>query len=141
MQHTLPWQDFHSRRGAQRGYPSVRSPLTSDDPHPERRPRLLRRDRPNLGVVAPLERFLREETSSAGLLMAAAVIALVWANVAGGSYEDVWSSEVVIEFGPLHFEEELLALVNELLMAVFFYVVALDLERHDVEEDLSLIHI
>jgi Na+:H+ antiporter, NhaA family len=80
-------------------------------------------------VVRPLERFLKLEAGSAALLMAAAVAALVWANVAAGTYDDFWASEIHVELGPLELEEDLRHLVNDLLMAIFFYVVALEVKR------------
>jgi Na+:H+ antiporter, NhaA family len=80
-------------------------------------------------IVRPLERFLKLEAGSASLLMAAALAALLWANLAASSYEEFWATEVTIEVGSLHFEEDLLHLVNDLLMAVFFYVVALEVKR------------
>jgi Na+:H+ antiporter, NhaA family len=80
-------------------------------------------------LVRPLERFLELEAGSAALLMAAAVAALVWANVAAGTYDDFWASEVHIELGPLELEEDLRHLVNDLLMAIFFYVVTLEVKR------------
>jgi NhaA family Na+:H+ antiporter len=80
-------------------------------------------------VVRPLERFLRLEAGSASLLMAAALAALIWSNVAAASYDDFWSTKLTVELGPLEFEEDLVHLVNELLMAVFFYVVALEVKR------------
>jgi NhaA family Na+:H+ antiporter len=61
--------------------------------------------------------------------MAAALAALVWSNVAATSYDDFWSTKLTVELGPLDFEEDLLHLVNELLMTVFFYVVALEVKR------------
>jgi NhaA family Na+:H+ antiporter len=79
--------------------------------------------------VRPLERFLQLEAGSASLLMAAAVAALVWVNLAQGSYEDFWATEVTIDLGPLTLEEDLRHAVNDLLMAVFFYVVALEVKR------------
>ena len=48
----------------------------------------LRSERPVARLVArPLERFLSLEAGSASLLMAAAVAALVWTNLAESSYE------------------------------------------------------
>ena len=80
-------------------------------------------------VVRPLERFLALEAGSASLLMAAALAALVWSNVATGSYERFWATELSVELGGLTFEQDLLHIVNDLLMAVFFYVVALEVKR------------
>jgi len=83
-------------------------------------------------VARPLERFLSEEAGSGALLLAAAVAALAWANLATGSYEDFWTTAVTIEVGSLSFEEDLRHLVNDLLMALFFYVVALEVKREVV---------
>jgi Na+:H+ antiporter, NhaA family len=80
-------------------------------------------------VVRPLEQFLELESGSAALLMVAALAALVWSNVSLGSYEDFWATAVVLELGPLKLHEDLGHLVNDLLMAVFFYVVSLEVKR------------
>jgi NhaA family Na+:H+ antiporter len=61
--------------------------------------------------------------------MLAAVAALVWSNTATPSYESFWTTKVSIELGPLALEEDLRHLVNDLLMAIFFYVVALEVKR------------
>jgi NhaA family Na+:H+ antiporter len=80
-------------------------------------------------VVRPLERFLKLEAGSAALLMGAAVAALVWANAAGSSYDEFWGTTVTATIGSLEFKDDLQHLVNDLLMAVFFYVVALEVKR------------
>jgi NhaA family Na+:H+ antiporter len=80
-------------------------------------------------VVRPLERFLELEAGSAALLFAAALAALVWTNVAEDSYREFWSTHVTLDAGPLDFDEDLRHIVNDLLMAVFFYVVALEVKR------------
>ncbi|HKI90675.1 MAG TPA: Na+/H+ antiporter NhaA [Gaiellaceae bacterium] len=87
-----------------------------------------RRPVPRL-AVPPLERFLRHEASSASLLIVAAAAALLWANLAGDSYERVWTAAVRLEVAGFTLEEDTGHLVNELLMAVFFYVVALEVKR------------
>jgi NhaA family Na+:H+ antiporter len=80
-------------------------------------------------VVRPIESFIRTEAGSGVLLLAAALAALAWANVEGSSYEDFWTTAVTVELGSLSLEEDLRHLVNDLLMAIFFYVVALEVKR------------
>lgn len=87
-------------------------------------------------VVRPVERFLRLEAGSASLLISAAVVAVVWANLGADSYERLWSTTVGIDLGPLSIEEDLRAVVNDLLMAIFFYVVALEVKREAVSGSL-----
>src|SRR5919106_2943989 len=78
---------------------------------------------------APLRRFLRTETGSAGLLLCATVAALVWANAAGGSYADLWSTEMALEVGGFEYREDLRHWVNDELMVFFFFVIGLELRR------------
>ncbi|MEO9138657.1 MAG: Na+/H+ antiporter NhaA, partial [Jatrophihabitans sp.] len=79
-------------------------------------------------LMRPLERFVRWESSSAALLLGAAAGALIWANMST-SYVDFWGSHASIKVGPLHLDESLRHWVNDLLMAVFFFVVALEVKR------------
>lgn len=80
-------------------------------------------------VVRPLERFLHREAGSAGLLMGMAVVALVWANASPDSYEELWTTVLTIDLGVITISEDARHWVNDLLMAVFFYVVSLEIKR------------
>ena len=50
-------------------------------------------------LQTPLRDFLRTETGGAAILLAAAIAALVWANVDASSYERVWSTTLSIDLG------------------------------------------
>ncbi len=84
----------------------------------------------------PVELFVRWESSSAVLLIGAAVAALVWANTSD-SYANLWDAHASLHVGPLHLDESLRHWVNDLLMAVFFFVVALEVKREMLFGSLS----
>jgi NhaA family Na+:H+ antiporter len=81
-------------------------------------------------VVQPLQAFLEQETSSVILLLAAAAIALAWANSPWRSaYEDLWRTVVTVRLGDWVLSEDLRHWVNDGLMALFFLVVGLEIKR------------
>jgi NhaA family Na+:H+ antiporter len=88
-------------------------------------------------VVRPLQDFLTLEASGGLVLLAATVAALVWANVAGGAYEDVWTAEVTLRIGDYELEETVRDLVNDGLMALFFLVIGLEVKRELAVGELS----
>lgn len=81
-------------------------------------------------VVQPLQSFLEAEASSAVLLVAAAAIAMVWANSPWRvGYEDLWTTTVTVRAGDLGVSADLRQWVNEGLMSLFFLVVGLEVKR------------
>jgi NhaA family Na+:H+ antiporter len=88
-------------------------------------------------VLGPLERFLRLEAASGIVLLAAAVVALVWANSPWSeSYGALWETPLSIAIGGLALEKSLLHWINDGLMAVFFFVVGLEIKRELVAGEL-----
>src|SRR3954452_6798465 len=80
-------------------------------------------------LQTPLREFLRTETGSAAVLLAAAVAALVWVNVDEHSYESVWSTLLSIRLDGWGIELDLRGWVNSGLMTFFFFVVGLEVRR------------
>jgi len=86
----------------------------------------------------PLERFLRIEASSGILLMLAAAAALAWANSPWAwTYHHLWQTPLGINVGVFRFERPLEWIVNDGLMAIFFFVVGLEIRREIHAGELS----
>jgi len=81
----------------------------------------------NLG--APVRAFLQTETSSAVILLAATVAALVWANADASGYDSFWSTELSLRIGSRGVSDSLQLWVNDGLMVIFFLVVGLEARR------------
>jgi len=100
-------------------------------------PTFVQSDRPLARAVRPFIRFSHIEAAGGIVLVAATVIALVWANSPWkGGYESVWSTDLRFEFGSYVFNEDLGHVVNDLLMAVFFFVVGMEIKRELVVGEL-----
>ncbi|MEX0626659.1 MAG: Na+/H+ antiporter NhaA [Chloroflexota bacterium] len=81
-------------------------------------------------IFAPLRNFLHTEASGGILLLVAAIVALVWANSpVSASYVALWHTSVAIEVGEFRLVEDLHFWINDGLMAIFFFVVGLEIKR------------
>ncbi len=88
--------------------------------------------------VAPFVRFTRIEAASGLVLLLAAIVAIVWANSRwSATYFEILETPLVIDFGPFQFDEDFQHLINDGLMAIFFFVVGLEIKRQVVHGDLS----
>jgi NhaA family Na+:H+ antiporter len=97
-----------------------------------------RRATPARSLPAVVARFVRTEASGGIVLLAAAVVALVWANSPWqASYETLWQSRVTLGFGVFRVEEDLRHFVNDGLMALIFFVVGLEIKREVVHRELA----
>jgi Na+/H+ antiporter NhaA len=95
------------------------------------------------GATRPLRAFLRTESGSAGVLVAAVVLALAWANALPAAYDAFWSWVVSVRVGPLAASLDLRGWVDNGLMTLFFLVVGLEARREldlgDLREHRRLI--
>jgi NhaA family Na+:H+ antiporter len=82
--------------------------------------------------------FLRLESAGGILLILAAILAMVFANTGLQSVYDLFlSTPVAIQIGTLEIAKPLLLWINDGLMAVFFFLVGLELKRELIEGELS----
>jgi Na+/H+ antiporter NhaA len=81
-------------------------------------------------LAAPLRAFLHTEASGGVVLLVAAVGALAWVNSPWGStYDSLWSTELVLRLGDWSLGGDLHYWINDGLMAIFFFVIGLEVRR------------
>jgi NhaA family Na+:H+ antiporter len=87
-------------------------------------------------IVDPLEEFLHDEAAGGLALVVATVAALLWANLAGEGYSSFWARGLDVGAGDLALHLDLRHWVNDGLMAIFFFVVGLEIKRELVSGEL-----
>ena len=80
-------------------------------------------------LETPLRRFLRTQTGSAVVLLAATIAAVVWVNANSWSYGTVWGTHLSIRVGTWAISQDLRHWLNSGLMTFFFLVVGLEARR------------
>lgn len=85
-----------------------------------------------------MQAFIRTEEAGAFVLLASAVAALVWANTPWSDvYFTFWHNHISFDIAIFHPDEDLEHVVNDGLMAIFFFVVGLEIKRELLHGELS----
>jgi len=89
-------------------------------------------------VLGPFERFVARESSSGIVLLTCALVALAWANSPWtASYEAIQHAPLSLAVGSWRAEMSVLHLINDGLMAVFFFVVGLEIKRETLVGEMA----
>jgi Na+:H+ antiporter, NhaA family len=89
-------------------------------------------------ALKPFQRFVKTEASGGIILLACAAIALAWANSPWSeSYFHLWENHFGIRIADWGFDLTLHHWINDGLMAVFFFVVGLEIKREIMVGELS----
>ncbi|MDH3943689.1 MAG: Na+/H+ antiporter NhaA [Anaerolineae bacterium] len=85
-----------------------------------------------------IRRFLKMEAAGGLILMFAAVAAMILANTPFASYYDLLiDTPVAVQVGSFKIAKPLLLWINDGLMAIFFFLIGLELKRELLEGELS----
>jgi len=85
----------------------------------------------------PFQRFLRIEATAGAALLLSIIIALTVSNSPwAASVQTFWETPVGLRFGAADFSHPLKAWINDGLMTLFFFIVALELKREIVLGEL-----
>ncbi len=89
-------------------------------------------------IIAPVSRFIHLEYTSGIVLLLSVIVAIIWANSAyADSYHHLWELPLSIGFDKYVFNQPLHIWINDGLMAIFFFVIGLELKREFMDGELS----
>lgn len=89
-------------------------------------------------ILMPFQEFFKSKSTGGILLIICAAMALVWANSPWGEYYDaLWHTPVTLGMGHAALSYSLHHWINDGLMAVFFFVVGLEIKREFMVGELS----
>lgn len=89
-------------------------------------------------IMAPVSRFIHLEYTSGIVLLISVVIAIAWANSPFHAfYEHLWHINFSVGFDKFLLSHPLHIWINDGLMAIFFFVIGLELKREFMEGELS----
>jgi Na+:H+ antiporter, NhaA family len=89
-------------------------------------------------ILSPFARFIRTESAGGIVLIACTLLALVWANSPWAeSYHHLWETPVSVGFGEFALTYSLHHWINDALMAVFFFLVGLEIKREFLVGELA----
>jgi Na+/H+ antiporter NhaA len=81
-------------------------------------------------LSAPVRRLMRSGVAGAGLMVAATLLALAWANSPwADSYDRLWHTEMSVRFGSAEIGMSLQHWVNDGLMVFFFFLIGMEVRR------------
>jgi len=95
-------------------------------------------ERPVRKLLTPFEEFIRHQTTGSIILFVCLIIALALANSSwAGAYNALINTRIAVGIGAFGLEKSLQHWVNEALMALFFFVVGLEIKRAILVGELS----
>jgi NhaA family Na+:H+ antiporter len=94
-------------------------------------------ERPIALALTPLQEFVKTSVSGIGLLLAGAVLALVLANSPlSEGYTHFWETHLTVGVPGFEISEPLRRWVNDALMAIFFFLLGLEIKREVLAGEL-----
>lgn len=89
-------------------------------------------------LLSPFQKFVKIESFSGILLMVSTIIALIWANSAfSEAYQSLWQYKLGIKTQNFELYKPLILWVNDGLMAIFFFLIGLEIKREFLIGELN----
>ncbi|MFT6755064.1 MAG: NhaA family Na+:H+ antiporter [Urechidicola sp.] len=89
-------------------------------------------------ILSPFQKFVKIESFSGILLLAATIIALVWANSSfSESYASLWNYKIGFSTPSFELNKPLILWINDGFMAIFFFLIGLEIKREFLIGELN----
>lgn len=89
-------------------------------------------------LITPFQKFVKIESISGILLFSTTIIAMLWANSAfSDAYKSLWQYEIGFNVGSFELSKPLILWINDGLMAVFFFLIGLEIKREVLIGELN----
>ncbi len=91
-------------------------------------------------ILSPFQKFTQIESLSGMLLLIATITALIWANSPfGDTYQALWQYKIGLSSASFGLSKPLILWINDGLMAVFFFLIGLEIKREFLIGELNSI--
>lgn len=91
-------------------------------------------------LLKPVSKFIHQEFTGGIILFISVFVAIIWANSAWAeSYHHLWEISFSVGFGDYVLDKPLHVWINDGLMALFFFVIGLELKREFIAGELSTV--
>ena len=91
-------------------------------------------------ILSPFKKFVEIESFSGILLLIATIIAIIWANSPfGDSYQSIWQYKIGFTTENFELNKPLILWINDGLMAIFFFLIGLEIKREFLIGELNSI--
>ncbi|WP_339696935.1 Na+/H+ antiporter NhaA [uncultured Marixanthomonas sp.] len=91
-------------------------------------------------LVTPFKKFIKIEAFSGILLLVATIIALIWANSPyADTYQAIWDYKLGFSIQDFELNKPLILWVNDGLMAIFFFLIGLEIKREFLIGELNTV--
>jgi NhaA family Na+:H+ antiporter len=90
--------------------------------------------------LTPFQKFIKIESFSGILLLFISVVALIWANSPYGDiYRELWQYDIGMVVHNFEFKKPMILWINDGLMAIFFFLIGLEIKRELLIGELNSI--
>ncbi len=89
-------------------------------------------------ILSPIQKFINTESLSGLLLLGATILALVWSNSPWNeNYQNLWDYKIGFVSDSFTLNKPLILWINDGLMAIFFFVIGLEIKREFLIGELN----